>query len=150
MEGWGQWVPSQSEAPEVMVLTRPIWAAASADRGPERAGQCPSLPRTEPGAVGAGRRKEGSGRGERVEVIAQVTVAHGRGGWCARGGAQARLLPASSGDRGTAALSLGLQVGSQVPAAAARQSVSLTPLPCSTPGAKEAKVPQLLSREGQA
>lgn len=102
-------------------------------------------------ARGRGSRTPKGGKpGERVEVIAQVTVAHGRGGWCARGGAQARLLPASSGDRGTAALSLGLQVGSQVPAAAARQSVSLTPLPCSTPGAKEAKVPQPLSREGQA
>lgn len=55
------------------------------------------------GAVGARLRKDGRwGRGSKSS---RERV--GRGGWCARGGAQAPPLPASSGDRGTAALSLG-------------------------------------------
>lgn len=45
---------------QVMVLTLPIWAASSADRGPESAGQCLRLPWSELGAMEARLQVEGS------------------------------------------------------------------------------------------
>lgn len=47
---------------QVRVLTLPIRAASSADRGPKSAGQCLRLPLTELGAAEARLRVEGSRR----------------------------------------------------------------------------------------